>query len=297
MCGRCGKESRLVASLAETFEAVHCSVVGFASTVKIEQPGREPILPSILGTGFVIDERGIIATNRHVVEAVLGLPLDPRSGKLAATALVTTGVKEETGGYSMPMLCIGIKGMAALTSFNSNAPYYGEPLPDMAFVQLDAKGLLPLQLATAENSWRTGMEVAIAGFPLGTKPLEIFEKVTQIMPFLKHGIISSVFPFPCPFPHGFSTDILTQGGNSGSPVFRTDSPIVLGMHEAVVAGAGNITLAVPSNLIALAFDRYLEEFRPEFDGVPTIQDLLTNRPATNKPIWTRLDNPPKASLG
>jgi S1-C subfamily serine protease len=265
--------------------------------MRIEEPGREPILPSILGTGFVIDERGIIATNRHVVEAVLGLPRDPRSGKLAATALLTTGVTEESGGHSMPMLCVGIKCGAIVSSFDSKTPYYGEPLPDIAFVQLDATGLRPLQLAKDEGSWRTGTKVAIAGFPLGTKPLEIFQKVTQIMPFLKHGIISSVFPFPCPFPHGFSTDILTQGGNSGSPVFRTDSPIVLGMHEGVVEGADNITLAIPSNLIAVAFAQYLEQFRPEFDGVPTIQDLLTNRPAADRPIWTRLDNSPEATRG
>jgi len=188
------------------------------------------------------------------------------------------------------MLFVDIKGGAVVSNFVSSTPYFGEPLPDVAFVQLNVGEVPALQLASAENSWKTGMEVAIAGFPLGTKPLEVFDKVTQIMPFVKHGIISSIFPFPCPFPHGFSTDILTQGGNSGSPVFRADSPVALGMHEGVVKGADNITLAVPSNMIAIALAQYLEQFRPDFEGVPTLQDLLTTRPWTDKPVWTRLDN-------
>ncbi|MGD0227909.1 MAG: serine protease [Terriglobia bacterium] len=277
-------------SLIETFEIVHLSIVGFASTIKIEQPGKDPILPSILGTGFVVDSRGIVATNRHVVEAILELPIDPRDGKHAARAIMTSGVREESGGHSMPMLFVDIKGGAVVSNFVSSTPYFGEPLPDVAFVQLNVGEVPALQLASAENSWKTGMEVAIAGFPLGTKPLEVFDKVTQIMPFVKHGIISSIFPFPCPFPHGFSTDILTQGGNSGSPVFRADSPVALGMHEGVVKGADNITLAVPSNMIAIALAQYLEQFRPDFEGVPTLQDLLTTRPWTDKPVWTRLDN-------
>lgn len=69
-------------SLIETFEIVHLSIVGFASTIKVEEPGKDPILPSILGTGFVVDSRGVVATNRHVVEAILELPIDPRDGSM-----------------------------------------------------------------------------------------------------------------------------------------------------------------------------------------------------------------------
>jgi len=49
---------------------------------------------------------------------------------------------------------------------------------------------------------------------------------------LRKGIISSVFPFASPFPHGFTIDAMVQPGASGSPIFLEDQPIVVGMVES-----------------------------------------------------------------
>ena len=41
--------------------------------------------------------------------------------------------------------------------------------------------------------------------------------------------MNNIFPFPTPHPHGFTIDIMQQGGSSGSPIFSTDRAEVVGM--------------------------------------------------------------------
>jgi|SRR5579863_4198555 len=278
-----------MSTLPETFEAVLPCLVAFATRRKETLPGQEPILPEILATGFVVDERGVVVTNRHVVEAIIGQPPHPKTRCSPVIGVITPGVREATGGHTMPILAVTLKAGAAVTEFSTGAgPYYGAPVPDLAFVQLNVKNLHHLSLTTEAGSWVVGSSVAIAGFPLGTVPLELFGKVTQVMPSLKHGVISSVQPFPCPFPHGFSTDVLTQPGNSGSPVFLADKPIVLGVHKCVLKGGDNIALAEPSYLVSRALDQFLSGGHLEDTaGVPTIEDSLA-QPWVDTPVWEKL---------
>jgi hypothetical protein len=56
------------------YEAVRPALVGFASRVV---QGGLPKFRHIIGTGFVVDERGIVATNRPVVDALMQLPPYP----------------------------------------------------------------------------------------------------------------------------------------------------------------------------------------------------------------------------
>jgi S1-C subfamily serine protease len=261
-------------SLPETFETVRWSVVAFASKVVANAFGQKPIFPPIIGTGFVVDPRGLVATNRHVVEALLRLPQNPKTGAPSGMAIVWTQVQREPGGQALPILFVDVKEGGFLGSFSSATPFYGEPVPDIAFVQLNIQNLPALPLATEENSWAVGSAVGTVGFPLGTPPLTLYGKVNQIAPFLRHGIISSVYPFPCAFPHGLTIDVTTQGGASGSPVFLADRPIVIGMIEAIVKEAPNITIAVPSNLVACALADYTRGKELEIAGVPTLEELV-----------------------
>ncbi len=118
--------------------------------------------------------------------------------------------------------------------------------------------------------------------------MTLFNKITQLMPFLKHGIISSVQPFPCPFPHGFSTDVLTQGGNSGSPVFLADNPVVLGIHKGVVPGGDNMTITVPSHLIAKALEQFLATHLEVVSAFQSMEDMLKKQPWEGALRWERL---------
>src|SRR5471030_2518616 len=101
------------------------------------------------------------------------------------------------------------------------------------------------------------MDVATAGFPLGDLPMTMFgNKINQLMPLLRRGVVSSVFPFTgVPQPHGFTIDIMQQGGSSGSPIFRCDAPVVVGMMSASLTQlmtargeSAEIALRLPTNI-------------------------------------------------
>jgi hypothetical protein len=172
-----------------------------------------------------------------------------------------------------------------LTTFSSDGPFYGDDLPDLAFVQLKVRGLPPLKLDQEKQTIRAGRKIATAGFPMGTGPLIIKGKVTQLTPTLRHGIISGVYPFPCPRPHGFTIDVLSQGGASGSPVFLEDAPLVVGMIESVIADAENITLALPSHLIAWGLSSCLANIPPSTDDAPTLDELIDKSQPGDQLDW------------
>lgn len=270
--------------LTQTFAAVRRSIVAFASKAAVvTKNNKVPPFPTIIGTGFVIDQRGIVATNRHVVRRLEKLPAHPETGESAAFALAYSDVKLNQGRTSMKVVPIGIKRWDKLTTFNGDAQFYGEPLPDLAFVQLNVSEIPAMSLAIEAGSWEVGTAIATAGFPLGEQALAIYGRVNQVAPILRQGIIASVYPFPCPRPHGFTIDVMTLGGESGSPIFRASDGTVVGLLHAGFNGT-NITLSLPSWLVAQAFDQYLASVPLDFTAVPTFEEVLTGT-ATSKLHW------------
>lgn len=260
-------------NLAETFEIVRPGIVALGSRMSVIQQGQcPPIFPTILGTGFVVDERGIIVTNRHVATALQQLPPRPDNGQSPAFALVSGRVERGEGESILGMAIVDIKGYALPNSFSPSGEYYGEPMPDLAFLQLKVQGLPALRLATEPNTLRIGMPIATAGFAMGTNALVVYQRVNQVTPLLRHGIISSLYPFPCHHPHGFTTDIMTQGGESGSPIFLPDSPTVVGLLHAGFNGT-NITLGIPSVIVNAALESSLEVAPLDLSDVPMFESL------------------------
>jgi S1-C subfamily serine protease len=112
---------------------------------------------------------------------------------------------------------------------------------------------------------------------------------------LRRGIISSVFPFASPFPHGFTIDAMVQPGASGSPIFLEDQPVVVGMVESVLRDhatasitstetglsgtvsvplSTNISVALPGGLIADALRDLCQGGQLKTEGLPTLQSLV-----------------------
>lgn len=270
--------------LFETFEIIRPSIVALGS--KLDLLGGYPF-PTIIGTGFVVDERGIILTNRHVAEALQSLPRDPETAEETAVAFVFSEVRAENGAHMLRVNRIQVKTYNLMTRFNTAGPFYGEPLPDLAFLQLAVKGLRPLHIASEPHSLRVGMHVATAGFPLGTDALLLNNKIVQLTPLLRQGIVSSLYPFPCPNPHGFTVDIMIQGGASGSPIFLPHEPVVVGM---LYAGLGdsfeveerqiqidtNITLALPGKLLSEALRQSMSDIAQlNLEEVPSLDSLAS----------------------
>jgi S1-C subfamily serine protease len=260
--------------LPETFQAVRPTIVALGSRLTQAPESQKPLFPTIIGTGFVVDRRGIVATNRHVADALAALPRHPRTGVSCALAILFTEVEHRRAEHGMGTLLRGIRRHWVLESFVPHDPYFGETMPDLAFLQLNVTALPAAELLTEPNVLKTGLDVATAGFPLGEGPLTAFNKVTQLTPLLRKGVISSVYPFPCPRPDGFTVDVTTQGGASGSPIFQTDSPKILGMVQAVMVGGENITIALPSTLISEALEKCLGESELDLTQIPELPDLL-----------------------
>jgi hypothetical protein len=200
------------------------------------------------------------------------LPSRPDNGQSPAFAMVSGRVERADGESVLGMALVDIKGHALPNRFSPSGEYYGEPMPDLAFLQLKVQGVPALRLATEPNTLRIGMSVATAGFAMGTDALVVYQKVNQVTPLLRHGIISSLYPFPCPQPHGFTTDIMTQGGESESPIFLPDSPIVVGLLHAGFDGT-NVTLGIPSIIVNAALESALEVGPLDLSDVPTFESL------------------------
>jgi hypothetical protein len=187
----------------------------------------------------------------------------------------------------------GRVGLERTCRISSSDKWYGKTVPDIGFVQLAVRDIPILNLATEDFYVRVGMEIAAIGYPMGNLPMTALAKLNQASPFIRHGIVSSLFPCPTAFPHGFTIDVMQQGGSSGSPVLRTSDGVVVGMmssgvpewrvaqsREASLAYSlnTNISIAEPAHIIQKA----LEEFRatqPMFvDKLPTLAELRAKYP-------------------
>jgi S1-C subfamily serine protease len=99
------------------------------------------------------------------------------------------------------------------------------------------------------------------------------------------------FPFQVPQPHGFTTDIMIQGGASGSPVFKMDDPIVIGMLGSSLLDFDpsqqntNISIGLPSLYIARAVASMLQEHPLDLTGVPTLQEWKAAHPMKESIEW------------
>ena len=275
----------LRSKLPETFNRVRRSIIAFASAwATIADSEKPPLLPNIIGTGFIVDERGVVVTNRHVIEAIAKLPVI--QGRLTSFAMIFTDIVLRENKRTIGIVCVPLKRRFIATGIEVNYPYYGELAADLAIIQLAVRDVPALHISADEHRIRVGVPIATAGFPLGSDPLLIFGNVNQLTPTLRHGIVSGVFPFEVPHAHGFTIDVMSQGGASGSPVFDPESGDVLGVIHAGFPGT-NITLAVPGWLVSKAVTQLLHEHEWDFT-TPTLDDYGKGKKGTNIIEWERI---------
>lgn len=211
--------------LPETYSKIRESIVAFIPKVfPANADGSPPDIPPIFGTGYVIHEGGVIATNDHVVRGFHKCPRLPGESEDSWPVYAMLLHRIEEGVVQVPLEVLGV---GTIQTFEPSGAYYGPPKPDLAFVHVKARGLTPVKVLD-EIEIREGMSVATAGFPMGTDLLTAPGWLHQVTPTLQQGIISAVQPFVSPRPHGFSTNIMVQGGASGSPVFLPDTGAVIG---------------------------------------------------------------------
>jgi S1-C subfamily serine protease len=292
-------------NLNDLFTAANPSIVGFISRLDSGPLGSPtPHFPAILGTGFFVDTQGMVATNRHVIEAFSSVPAHPTTRQ---SSLAAVGFFPGPDHNSWQMLVFDVLEWFGITSFSSTAEWYGEDIPDIGFVQLEVKDIPALPLASSDFYLKIGMSVATIGYPMGRLPLAALGKLHQASPFIRHGIVSSVFPFPTARPHGFTIDIMQQGGSSGSPIFSAADGKVVGMMKSsiqdwasvidVQSGKAvqtslihkqntNISFAEPAHIIAESFAFFSKQPR-QIPPLKSLTQLIEENPDTDNkmPAW------------
>jgi S1-C subfamily serine protease len=277
--------------ISSSYKLIKNTIVAFVSKyAPVYAEGVPPQFPPIIGTGFVVREDGVIATNAHVLRAFgsafvpPGAPKDDWPVRCLMLSLIDEGMVE---------IPLEILGAAGVRRFSGGDAYYGPKAgPDLAFVHVKARGL-PVATVSDERVIDEGTEVATAGFPMGTDALTAPGWIHQVTPTLQRGIISAVLPFPCSTPHAYAVNIMVQGGASGSPVFLSESGDIIGVlyaglndprvtlrNQDVYTVPTNISYVVPSHYLRECLSRLEGQLTPPNDA-KTIEQMLEGATFSN----------------
>jgi S1-C subfamily serine protease len=194
--------------------------------------GREETIEQDIGSGFVIDEQGLVVTNRHVVD-------DPE----AEYRVIGQDDKE----YEVQKI-------------------YRDPVNDMAILKIDANGLKPVELGDSSDL-KVGQFVVAIGTALG----EFRHTVTTgVISGLGRGITAGS-PFEGyaeQLDNVIQTDAAINPGNSGGPLLNSAGQVI-GVNVAVAAQGENIGFALPINVVKDAIKNFNEtgQFTRAFLGV------------------------------
>jgi len=88
-------------------------------------PARKP---TIVGTGFPVGDKGVVAANRHVAEALKDLPPHPATGQNGYAAVMFEMGKEDTGDHYMrwtvsEIASVGMRTTLHLTLIGTAKPF------------------------------------------------------------------------------------------------------------------------------------------------------------------------------
>ena len=260
-------------------------MVAFGSRIASTNALTSPPFPPIIGTGFIVDSRGLVVTNRHVIEEMEKVPCEAR--------FVMVFPRPHVSGENVivGMLTRRISRVFVLDALRVPEPLFGEVNPDFAFAEIDLQGLPCLELSAEANMIEVGSEVVTMGFPMGEKYLSPYstDSISQISPFARHGIISSVLPCECEHPHGFSIDILSEGGASGSPIFLAEEEArVVGILHAGFPDVP-VTYGVPAWILRQGLDALKGDWEPQLTKATLSEVIKAEGSRAPKPLeWTKI---------
>jgi S1-C subfamily serine protease len=250
-------------SLVSIYRELKKSIVAFIPRYSLFRGESPPKLefPPIIGTGFIVHEDGLIATNAHVAHCFKKMFMPKEAPKEEWPVKVLLLILTDEG---MVEVFLDVLGIFVPSQFTPGGIYYGpKEGPDLAFVQVKTRGLTPVVLDSS-TPIEEGTEIGTAGFPMGTDMLTAPGWLHQITPTVQNGIIAAVHPFFSSTPHSYSINIMVQGGASGSPVFACDSGKVIGMianavYDRLPLGE-KISYRVPINISYAVPSHYINHF-------------------------------------
>lgn len=224
------------AEIPATIEKIRPSIVAVGSYKKTQSPQF-----AFRGTGFVIGDGRLVATNAHVLPDTTS----PDSPVLA----IATHSGEST---------LSIRSAKVISSIKEH---------DLALIRVDGPPLPALMLGDSGLA-REGQSILFTGFPIGN--------VLGFRPVTHRGMISAITPITIPGGNSrelnanlirrlkngsfniFQLDATAYPGNSGSPIYDPETGEVLGVinmvfvkggKESVLSQPSGISYAIPINFL------------------------------------------------
>jgi serine protease Do len=188
-----------------------------------------------LGSGFIIDPKGLIATNFHLINASEGRrTVLPRTQETAQTKLVTNVTVTLHDGRQFPA---SIKGYDEAT--------------DIALLEIQSPGQpLPVADLGDSDNLKVGEWVIAIGNPLG-----LDHTVTL-------GIVSAKgrTGFGGQFDDFLQTDAAINPGNSGGPLVNAQGRVV-GINTLVLERTQGLSFSIPINTLKAILPQLIERGR------------------------------------
>ncbi|WP_017444341.1 S1 family peptidase [Gayadomonas joobiniege] len=216
-------------TLMDVIQQIKPSIVGIGFYSPLSQPRAK-----LTGTGFVVGDGSLIATNYHVIQDIL------KPEKKEGQSLVVFVGKGAHANYQQ------------VTLVNFDKTY------DLALLRLADQTLAPVTLYNDNHLVAEGSEIALTGFPMGF--------VLGLYPVTHRGIVSSHSPLIIPLPNSgqltaaaikrlkdpyliYQLDATVYPGNSGSPVYLSQSGEVIAVvNKTFVQGNKENLLKEPSGM-------------------------------------------------
>ena len=200
------------------------SVIAIGISRKVVNPFDPYAVPkkedSTIGTGFVVSEKGIIVTNKHVV---------------SDTGVIFSVVTGDGQKYETKKI-------------------YRDPILDLALVQIDATGLKPLDLGDS-SKLKVGQLAIAIGNALGRFTNTV---TTGVVSGLGRRVVAGdIFSGSAEsLDNLIQTDAAINPGNSGGPLLNSSGQVI-GVNVATTEGAQNIGFAIPINSVKPIIDEFL----------------------------------------
>lgn len=208
-------------AITKVVENTSPSVVAIGATQRFFSPfsGTSRTQSATIGTGFVVSDKGIIVTNRHVVD-------DP--------SLTYSVVDKEGKQYEISKI-------------------YRDPVLDLAIVQVNNSTLKHLELGDS-SKLKVGQSAVAIGNALG----QFTNTVTVgIVSGLGRNLVAEDFFGSSSenLDDLIQTDAAINPGNSGGPLLNLSGEVI-GVNVAISQGAQNIGFAIPINSVKRIVDEF-----------------------------------------
>jgi S1-C subfamily serine protease len=226
-CARAADTSAAVDSSA-SIERIKASIVAVGTVQQLRNPAFQ-----FLGTGFVVGDGSLIATNAHVLPTILD-----SERRESLVAVIPTAEREPR--------VLELRKVAVDTAH------------DIALMKLVTGSLRPLQLGNS-GKVKEGQQFLFTGFPLGA--------AVGLYATTHRAMISAISPVAIPTPKAaqlepetikrlaeqrfpvFQLDAVAYPGSSGSPLYDATTSEVIGVINMVfVKGGRESALTDPSGI-------------------------------------------------